>query len=110
MVSQKFLILTLHSHSELEQELHYYDITMRTSLSEPFHTPLETESVDIPVRRMTQFTHSPTIVAILHSNAMRDCASVREVYAECQASQSKDTICKTANAYFAACLHNDASM
>lgn len=86
---------------------------MQTSLSTPFvTTPLETESMGLekPVRRSTQFKHSPTIVAILHSNAMRDCSSVREVYAECQATQSNDRICKTAQAYFATCLHNDASM
>jgi hypothetical protein len=41
---------------------------------------------------------------MLTGSVMRDCNSVREIHAQCLATQSDDNICKTAASYFAMCM------
>mmetsp|Transcript_31910 Transcript_31910/g.48224 ORF Transcript_31910/g.48224 Transcript_31910/m.48224 type:complete len:82 (+) Transcript_31910:191-436(+) len=51
-----------------------------------------------------KFLHSPVVYAMLSGNQMNNCQDVKEIYAECLASSSKDRICSTAAAYFGNCI------
>lgn len=83
--------------------------TMHTTITPFDRTVQDAVRVTPLVRSKTaRFEHSPVVLAMLTTTApLRDCSSVREIYAECQATQSNDSICKTAASYFAACLNKD---
>jgi len=58
--------------------------------------------------RHTTTRYNPVMAAVISGNTMNNCAEVAEMYAECRASGSKDTICKVAAQYMELCMKGHA--
>ena len=55
-------------------------------------------------RRPPPVTYSPVMLAMLTGNTFNTCQDVQRLYAECQASGSKDRICEVAAHYMELCV------
>mgnify|MGYP003565611031 CR=1 FL=1 len=50
-------------------------------------------------------SYNPTVMAILQGNRMRECEDVIDLHAQCLATGSSASICKTAAHYMNACVN-----
>ena len=56
-------------------------------------------------QKTTRWSHSPMVFAMIKGSRMDNCDDVEAVLRECQATNSKDTICQTAQTvYFSKCI------
>jgi hypothetical protein len=51
-----------------------------------------------------RWANSPTVQAMIKGNNMRSCSDISDMYVQCQETNAEDSICKTAEQYFAKCM------
>jgi hypothetical protein len=89
------------SSSEQQNNIMQHNTTSMTTTLQ-MH-PSSTRGVHANLTRA--FTHSPLVLAMIHSNQLQDCSQIREIYEECLATNNtKDQICQTAVLYYRNCL------
>jgi hypothetical protein len=84
--------------------------TSTTSATMKSSAPIATASAVSPLdnlsvkRSRTQWSHSPTVMAMITNNRMTNCRDVTAMLQECKASGSDDRVCQTATQYLDICM------